>query len=57
MYNKYISSAFDEYWIQCLSLAFSEKQRQIMWRTKNFYEDAFEEGLSPEEIMQEEWGL
>lgn len=47
---------FEEYWSECLSLAFNDKQRQITWRLKNLYYDAWEEGKTPEQVTEEEWG-
>lgn len=47
--------SFAEFWKECLLLARSERQKQIMQSLQNLYYDAWEEGKSPEEFMEEEW--
>jgi len=51
-----MQTTFEEFWTQCLSIAYNDKQRQIMWRCKNLYWDYWEQGKSAEEAMEEEWG-
>ena len=46
---------FDDFWQECLSLAQTQNQIIIMYRLQNLYYDAWEEGKSPEEFMEEEW--
>lgn len=36
-----MGQSFEEYWKECLSLARTERQREIMWRLQNLYEDAW----------------
>ena len=50
-----MTGSFDEYWQECLSLARTQRQREIMWRLQNLYEDAWEEGVSAEAQMESEW--
>lgn len=47
---------FDQFWQECLSLAKTQNQVILMNFLKNLYYDAWEEGKSPEEFMEEEWG-
>lgn len=47
---------FEQFWQECLSLAATERQKEIMHNLKNLYYDAWEDGKTPEQIMEEEWG-
>lgn len=47
---------FDQYWRECLRIAATTRQKEIMVATSNLYHEAWEERLSPEEIMSAEWG-
>ena len=51
-----MGQTFEEYWKECLSLARTERQREIMWKLKNLYYDAWEEGVSAEDVVTGEWG-
>ena len=51
-----MEQSFEEYWQECLSLARTERQREVMWRLQNLYEDAWEEGVSAEDIVESEGG-
>ena len=50
-----MGQTFEDYWQECLSLARTERQREIMWGLQNLYEDAWEEGISAEAQMESEW--
>lgn len=47
---------FEQFWAECLALAKFEMQRVAMSKCKNFYYEYWEEGLTPEEAFEEEWG-
>ena len=47
---------FEEFWLDCLSMANTQRQREIMSRLKNLYHDYWEEGKTPEQVMESEWG-
>ena len=51
-----MGQTFEDYWQECLSLARTERQREIMWRLQNLYEDAWEEGVSAEDFVESERG-
>jgi hypothetical protein len=51
-----MGQSFEDYWQECLSLAQTQRQRDIMFRLKNLYKDAWEEGVSAEAQMESEWG-
>lgn len=51
-----MGQSFEEYWQECLSLARTQLQRDIMFRLQNLYKDAWEEGVSAEDIILMEWG-
>lgn len=51
-----MGQTFEDYWQECLSLARTERQREIMWRLQNLYEDAWDEGVSAEDVVAGEWG-
>ena len=50
-----MGQSFEEYWQECLSLARTQLQRDIMGRMQNLYKDAWEEGVSAEAQMIGEW--
>ena len=47
---------FDEFFQECLSMANTDRQKEIMWRCLNLYQDYYDEGDSPEQAMEKEWG-
>ena len=51
-----MGQSFEEYWQECLSLARTQRQQEIMWRPQNLYEDAWDEGVSAEDVVAGEWG-
>ena len=51
-----MGQTFEDYWQECLSLARTQRQREIMWRLQNLYEDAWEEGVSVEDVVAGEGG-
>jgi hypothetical protein len=47
---------FNEYFNDCLNMAHTERQKEIMWGCINLYQDYYDEGKTPEQAMEEEWG-
>ena len=51
-----MTESFEEYWQECLSLARTKLQQDLMWKMQNLYKDAWEEGVSAEDVVVREWG-
>lgn len=47
---------FEQFWQECLALAYSERQRMLMGEMKNLYREYYEADKTPEEAMGLEWG-
>ena len=56
MKRKQVEQTFDAFWTDCCKLSRTQRQLEIMGKLKNLYYDAWEEGRSAEEFMEDEWG-
>lgn len=48
--------SWKDWWAECVYLAATVRQLEIMDKCKNIYHDYYEEGMTPEQAMSEEWG-
>lgn len=46
----------EEFFYSCLALAKTDRQVEIMWKTKSLYNEYCDDGVSVEEAMEKEWG-
>jgi hypothetical protein len=51
-----IYNTFEQYMAACLSVALTQTQKTAMIRCSNLYMGYHEEGYTPEQAMEEEWG-